>query len=125
MTHFNGAPTVLVMLATDPAARGRPADPGDDGRARRRRPRVIARMEALGFSINHVYGLTETYGPITICEWHPEWNAHDAPERARLRSRQGVAMLTADEIRVVDDEMRDVPRDGGRWARSSCAATTS
>ena len=45
-------------------------------------PAVIARTEALGFSINHVYGLTETYGPITICEWNPAWDGLDA-ERAR------------------------------------------
>ena len=42
-------------------------------------PAVIERTEALGFEINHVYGLTETYGPITICEWNPDW---DEPRRA-------------------------------------------
>jgi fatty-acyl-CoA synthase len=112
VSHFNGAPTVLVMLATDPAARAVDPPIQVTTAAAPPSPTVIARMESLGFSINHVYGLTETYGPITICEWHPEWDAHDAPERARLRSRQGVAMLGADPIRVVDDEMRDVPRDG-------------
>ena len=112
ITHFNGAPTVLVMLAADPSAH--PVDPPIQVTTAGAppSPTVIARMEALGFSINHVYGLTETYGPITICEWHPEWDAHDGPRRAVLRARQGVAMLTSDRIRVVDDEMRDVPRDG-------------
>ena len=85
----------------------RRADGARDARRRRRRrtqlerpmqvttaaappsPTVIARMEALGFEIDHVYGLTETYGPITICEWHPEWDARDAPERARLQGAAG------------------------------------
>ena len=73
---------------------------------------MIERTEALGFQINHLYGLTETYGPITICEWNPDWDELDVEERARLKARQGLAMLTADPVRVVDPEMRDVPADG-------------
>jgi len=112
VTHFNGAPTVLVMLASDPAARplGRPvlvttaAAPPP--------PSVIERIEALGFAVNHVYGLTETYGPITICEWNPEWDALGLEERARLKARQGIGMVTADRVRVVDPDLNDVPADG-------------
>jgi fatty-acyl-CoA synthase len=73
---------------------------------------VIARTEALGFSLNHVYGLTETYGPITICEWNPDWDGLDADARARLKARQGLHLVTADAVRVVDGEMGDVPADG-------------
>jgi fatty-acyl-CoA synthase len=73
---------------------------------------VIERTEALGFRINHVYGLTETYGPITICEWNPAWDQLPVEERARLKARQGIALVTADPVRVVDEEMRDVPADG-------------
>jgi fatty-acyl-CoA synthase len=73
---------------------------------------VIERTEALGFEINHVYGLTETYGPITICEWDPAWDEFDAGERGRLKARQGVAYVSADPVRVVDDADRDVPADG-------------
>jgi fatty-acyl-CoA synthase len=112
VTHLNGAPTVLVMLCADKAAHlldrtvqvttaGAPPPPA-----------VISRTEALGFRINHVYGLTETYGPITVCEWHPEWDDEGDDERARLKARQGVGMITADPVRVVDVEMRDVPADG-------------
>jgi fatty-acyl-CoA synthase len=112
VTHLNGAPTVLVMLASDPAARvleqpvlvttaGAPPPPA-----------VIERTEALGFRINHLYGLTETYGPITICEWNPDWDELDVEERARLKARQGLAMLTADPVRVVGAGMEDVPADG-------------
>ena len=111
VTHFNGAPTVLVMLVSDSAAKpithpvivttaGAPPPPA-----------VIERTEALGFEVNHVYGLTETYGPITICEWNPAWDELDVEERARLKARQGISMLTADAVRVVDPEMRDVPAD--------------
>jgi fatty-acyl-CoA synthase len=73
---------------------------------------VIERTEALGFDVNHVYGLTETYGPITICEWRAEWDGLAADERARLKARQGVNMITADRIRVVDADLHDVPADG-------------
>jgi fatty-acyl-CoA synthase len=112
VTHLNGAPTVLVMLASDPAAKrlGRPVLVTTAGAPPP--PAVIERTERLGFAVNHVYGLTETYGPITICEWNPGWDALDVDERTRLKARQGVHMLTADPVRVVDADMRDVPRDG-------------
>jgi acyl-CoA synthetase (AMP-forming)/AMP-acid ligase II len=112
VTHLNGAPTVLVMLCADEAAHPleRPVQVTTAGAPPP--PAVISRTEALGFRINHVYGLTETYGPITVCEWHVEWDLEADEERARLRARQGVAMVTSDPVRVVDGEMRDVPRDG-------------
>jgi fatty-acyl-CoA synthase len=75
-------------------------------------PAVIEQTEALGFAVNHVYGLTETYGPITICEWDPAWDELPVEERARLKARQGLQLLTADRVRVVDAAMRDVPDDG-------------
>jgi len=112
VTHLCGAPTVLIMLASDPAAHPLEQAVLATTAAAPPPPSVIARMEALGFEVNHVYGLTETYGPITICEWDPAWDATDGDQRARLRSRQGVSMLTADPVRVVDEQMRDVPRDG-------------
>ncbi len=112
VTHLNGAPTVLVMLGADPAARQlkRPVRITTAGAPPP--PAVIERTEALGFTINHVYGLTETYGPITICEWNPAWDELDTQERARLKARQGLNMVTADPVRVVDAELRDVPADG-------------
>ena len=112
VTHLNGAPTVLVMLAADPAAKAlaRPVLVTTAGAPPP--PAVIERTEALGFAVNHVYGLTETYGPITICEWDPAWDDLAVEDRARLKSRQGLHMLTADRVRVVDADMRDVPADG-------------
>src|SRR5919197_1407702 len=112
VTHLNGAPTVLVMLASDPAAKrlARPVLVTTAGAPPP--PAVIERTETLGVAVNHVYGLTETYGPITICEWNPAWDELGIEQRARLKARQGIHMLTADPIRVVDSELRDVPRDG-------------
>src|ERR1039458_5461432 len=76
-------------------------------------PPVIRAAEKMGASLAHAYGLTETYGPHTICAWHPEWDALPAAERAQLRARQGVAYTVAGmDLRVVDGEMRDVPADG-------------
>jgi fatty-acyl-CoA synthase len=112
VTHMNGAPTVLVMLTSDSAAHRlqRPVLVTTAGAPPP--PTVIERTEALGFEINHVYGLTETYGPITICEWNPDWDEFGVEERARLKARQGLCMLTAEPVRVVDSEMNDVPADG-------------
>ena len=112
VTHMCGAPTVLVMLGAAESARmlERPVRVTTAGAPPP--PAVISRTEALGFRINHVYGLTETYGPITVCEWHAEWDDAADEERARLKARQGVGMVTSDPVRVVDDGMNDVPADG-------------
>ena len=75
-------------------------------------PTLLARMEELNIRVVHVYGLTETYGPHTVCTWQDGWDALPVEERARLLARQGHAYTTADPVRVVDEEMRDVPRDG-------------
>jgi fatty-acyl-CoA synthase len=114
VTHFCAAPTVLIALANAASAPTAPltreliistaaAPPS---------PTLIAQIESLGAEIIHVYGLTEVYGPYTVCEWQPHWNALPAPERARLKARQGVGYLVADDVRVVDEELRDVPADG-------------
>jgi fatty-acyl-CoA synthase len=103
---------VLVMLGSDPAARRleRPVLVTTAGAPPP--PAVIDRTEQLGFESNHVYGLTETYGPITICEWNPAWDDLGVHERSRLKARQGVHYVTADRVRVVDSALRDVPADG-------------
>jgi len=73
---------------------------------------VFGRTDALGFEVGHLYGLTETYGPNTICEWNPAWDELDVEQRARLRARQGIQLVTGDAVRVVDEKMEDVPADG-------------
>ena len=112
VTHMCGAPTVMVMLASDASARplAQPVRYATGGAPPP--PALIERAQSLGFDIVHVYGLTETYGPVTVCDWKPQWDARAADEQARLKARQGVAHLTSDFVRVVDEQMRDVPPDG-------------
>jgi fatty-acyl-CoA synthase len=69
-------------------------------------------MEALGARVIHVYGLTEVYGPYTLCDWQPDWHTLEPAKRARKLARQGVGMVTAERVRVVDEEMNDVSADG-------------
>jgi fatty-acyl-CoA synthase len=114
VTHFNGAPTVLLMLAEAPEAEGVRFDPplrvatGGSPPS----PTLLARMDALGVRVTHLYGLTETYGPHVYCEMQKEWEALDALGRARVMARQGVPYHSASHLRVVDGEMDDVPPDG-------------
>lgn len=116
ITHLAGAPTVLSVIAE--AAEAHPLDhvvtvvtagaPPS--------PTIIAKMHALGTKIVHVYGLTETYGPYSVCELKPEWDGLPAHELAVLIARQGVGMLTSDRLRVVrqteGDVLEDVSPDG-------------
>ncbi len=112
VTHLNGAPVVMTMIANHPQAHRleRPLLVTTAGAAPS--PTVIEQMEGLGATIVHVYGLTETYGPYSLCEWQPGWDLLEVGERSRLLARQGVGMLCADRLRVVDKQMRDVPADG-------------
>jgi fatty-acyl-CoA synthase len=74
---------------------------------------MIEGMERMGFDLVHVYGLTETYGPATVCAKHEEWKSVDISERARLNGRQGVRYLMEDGLTVMDPEtMTRVPADG-------------
>jgi fatty-acyl-CoA synthase len=110
VTHFCAAPTVLIMLANDPLAHrlAKPVRIFTAGAPPS--PTLIARMTELNFDLDHVYGLTETYGPCTV-NIPPQVDV-PAEEQARLRARQGFPNLLAGEARVVDERMHDVPRDG-------------
>src|SRR5688572_28859833 len=114
VTHLNGAPTVLLMLAEAPEAKGLRFDPplrvatGGSPPS----PTLLARMDALGARVIHLYGLTETYGPHVYCEMQRGWETLDALGRAKVMARQGVPMHHAVHLRVVDAELRDVPADG-------------
>jgi fatty-acyl-CoA synthase len=108
-----GAPTVLSMLGYAPEAHYR------SGQTLRiltggapPTPAILTRMEELGARVTHLYGLTETFGPIIVCDWHPEWDALDLEERAKLGSRQGVPNVIAGPVRVLDEAGADVPADG-------------
>ncbi|HEY8494613.1 MAG TPA: acyl--CoA ligase family protein [Myxococcota bacterium] len=114
VTHFNGAPTVLLLIAEHPDAQGVRFDPPvrvATGGAPPS-PTLLARMEALGVRVTHLYGLTETYGPHVYCQLQSEWEGLELEQKARVMARQGVPYHVATHLRVVDDQMRDVPADG-------------
>jgi len=115
VTHLSGAPIVLNMLVHAPAAAKRTFDhivEASTGGAAPPSP-VIEAMERMGFRVTHLYGLTESYGPTTICAWQDDWDGLPLAERAAKMARQGVQTITLDRQRVVDPAtMRDVPADG-------------
>ncbi len=112
ITHFCAAPTVLIMLANHPAAHrlARPVRVFTAGAPPS--PTIIAQMADLNFDLDHVYGLTESYGPFTVNRMPPGVDRLTPGARADLKARQGFAHITGGAQRVVDDEMRDVPADG-------------
>ena len=111
-THFCGAPTVLIMLINDPSAERLEHPVRLFTAAAPPSPTIISQMAELNFQLEHVYGLTETYGPFTINVPLPGFESLDAADQARLRARQGVPNLVAGDVRVVDEQLRDVPQDG-------------
>ncbi|MFB4319508.1 long-chain-fatty-acid--CoA ligase [Actinomadura sp. 21ATH] len=112
VTHLNGAPAVLRMIADAPGAHPLARPLVVTTAAAPPSPTIIGRMADLGARIVHVYGLTETYGPYSVCEEQPGWPDLAAGDRARLLARQGVGMLQTDGLRVVGEDMADVPADG-------------
>jgi fatty-acyl-CoA synthase len=112
VSHLNAAPTVVSTILNAAAAGPLPRPVLITTAGAPPSPTTIAEMERMGFTVVHVYGLTETYGPITFCQFQPEWADLTVDQRATLQARQGVGMVTAEGVRVVDDEMADVPADG-------------
>ncbi len=113
VTHLCGAPVVMGMLLNAPGLR--PRSPAVHMATAGAAPpaAVIEGMERAGFAVTHVYGLTETYGPSAGCEWHADWDARPAEERAVLKARQGVPYVTQEALVVADPvTLVPVPRDG-------------
>jgi 3-(methylthio)propionyl---CoA ligase len=115
VTHMCGAPIVMTTLIHAPAdikerfdhtvemATGGAAPPSA----------VIAAMEAMGFRVTHLYGLTESFGPSTLCAWQSEWDTLGLEARAAVMARQGVGYPTLEGVMVADPEtMKPVARDG-------------
>ena len=115
VTHLCGAPIVMGLLLNAP----------DDQRRRFDHPvrmmtaasappaAVLEGMAGLGFDVTHVYGLTEVYGPATVCAWHEEWNALPPAEQATHKSRQGVPYPVQEGLMVADpDTLTPMPSDG-------------
>src|SRR6266849_580252 len=115
VTHLCGAPIVMATLLNAPAEEKKPlphvvefftaAAPPPEA--------VLAAMKAAGFNVTHLYGLTETYGPAVINDWHRQWDALGAAEQATRKARQGVRYVPLEALDVMDAQtMRAVPRDG-------------
>jgi fatty-acyl-CoA synthase len=112
VTHYNGAPTVHIFLVNHAKAHRLEKEVTVTVAGAPPSPTLLGQMQALNMRPVHVYGLTETYGPYTVCEWHAEWNNEPQAEQARLLARQGQGYITAERARVVDEQMNDVPKDG-------------
>ena len=124
VTHMCGAPIVLNMLTNAPEAvkmrfehtieiaTGGAAPPSA----------VIEAMENDGFRVTHLYGLTESYGPATVCDWQPGWEDLAQVERAGKLARQGVRYTTLEEIMVANAETaQELPWDGADRGRDHAA----
>jgi len=115
VTHLCGAPVVVSSLANYCAANGirfghhlRIVTAGAPAP-----PAVIRAAEDTGAEILHAYGLTETYGPMTVCAWNSAWDQLDPAQRALIKARQGVPyMIAGTDLRVTDEQMQDIPADG-------------
>ncbi len=115
VTHLCGAPIVMSTLINAPTSERKPlphvvsfftaAAPPPEA--------VLAGMKAAGFNVTHLYGLTETYGPAAVNDWHADWDALDLPAQATKKARQGVRYQQLEALDVIDpDTMTPVPRDG-------------
>ncbi len=115
VTHFGGAPIVLNMITG--------AAESDRKKLKHKvyvltagapPPSIIfKKMEALGFEVMHVYGLTETYGHILQCAWNEEWNSYEDDKKNEIKARQGVRYPNTEDTKVMDPEtMKPVPSDG-------------
>ncbi len=115
VTHLCGAPIVMNLMISAP----------DDVKRQLARSvqfftaaapppeKLLADMQSAGFDVTHLYGLTETYGPAVVNDWHAEWSELPRGEQARLKSRQGVRYLPLEGLAVLDPEtMQPVPNDG-------------
>lgn len=115
VTHLCGAPIVMNMLLNSPEAESFNISRRIQMMTAGAAPpaAVLERMDKLGFDITHTYGLTEVYGPATVCDWHPEWDGRPVAEQAALKARQGVKYQVQEDFFVADPEsLEPVPMDG-------------
>jgi fatty-acyl-CoA synthase len=115
VTHMCGAPIVMTLLLHAPERAAHDATRKVDLMTAGAAPpaAVIEGMEAAGFQVTHVYGLTEVYGPAVVCDWHEGWNTLDAPAKAALKARQGVRYPVLEGLMIGDPTtLEPVPADG-------------
>ncbi len=115
VTHLCGAPIVMSLMISAPEDQKRELDRTVQFFTAAAPPpeKLLADMKTAGFDVTHLYGLTETYGPAVVNDWHRDWNTLPADQQAMLKSRQGVRYLPLEGLTVLDpDTMAPVPHDG-------------
>jgi fatty-acyl-CoA synthase len=115
VTHLCGAPIIMGLLVNAPPGARRPIPSGIRMMTAGAAPpaSVLEKMERLGFDILHTYGLTEVYGPVTVCAWHDSWDELPTEQRAMFKARQGVNSQVLEGLMVADSQtMEPVPADG-------------
>ena len=115
VTHLCGAPIVMNMLLNSPEAKSFSLPRRMQMMTAGAAPpaAVLERMDTLGFDVTHTYGLTEVYGPNTVCDWHPEWSERPMAEQSALKARQGVKYQVQEDFFVADPEtLEPTPLDG-------------
>src|ERR687893_290330 len=111
ITHYCAAPTVQIGIVNEDAAHALDTPVTAAIAGAPPSPTLLGGLLELNINPMHIYGLTETYGPLTTSGVHPEWEDLDMEERARIMSRQGQGYVTSDLVRVVDESMNDIPKD--------------
>jgi fatty-acyl-CoA synthase len=115
VTHLCGAPIVMQMVAgAAPDERTEFPQQVEMMTAAAPPPAAVLRdMQAQGFKVTHVYGLTESYGPAVVCAWHDDWDRLPIERQAELKARQGVNYPVLDGLMIADPQtLEPVPRDG-------------
>ena len=115
VSHMCGAPIVMGMLVNAGPESRREIPKGVQVMTAGAAPpaAIIEKMQAIGFNVTHVYGLTEVYGPVTVCAWQEEWNELPPAEQAVLKARQGVPYVTLEGVMVGDPlTVQPMPADG-------------
>jgi len=113
VTHLCGAPIVMGLILNSAGVQQRTSRVAMMTAGAAPPAAVIEGMEALGFDITHVYGLTESYGPVIVCEWHDEWDALPVQQRGAMKARQGVPYVVQEALMVADPvTLAPVPQDG-------------
>ena len=115
VTHMCGAPIIMQFIIGATEEERRPLGRKVEFMTAAAPPpaAVLEALEKENFRVTHVYGLTEVYGPATICSWHEDWDALPSHERAQLKARQGVRYAAEDGVTVMNPAtMKEVPRDG-------------
>jgi fatty-acyl-CoA synthase len=115
VTHMCGAPIVMGMLVNAPPESRREIPRGVHVMTAGAAPpaAILEKMQTMGFDVTHVYGLTEVYGPVTVCAWQQEWDELPPVQQAIYKARQGVPYVTLDGVMVGDPRtLQPVPSNG-------------